>query len=200
MAGKFIVITGLDGSGTTSIGKTLAEMDQEGYYLQTPEGVFSEHREQFTQELRESYPDAHYMYYLTSVVKASNDIKKKLKTHNVYCVRYLIDTIVSHRTMGLDVDLDYELGFTSIVKPDLTLFIDINEGVRQQRITERGKSILDKTLDDTDFRIRFKSQFERLSSHYTIVDNSTTLEACLCSAKNKVDNLIAEKALDKAYE
>ncbi|MGI9849332.1 dTMP kinase [Vibrio vulnificus] len=198
MAGKFIVITGLDGSGTTSIGKILAEMDEEGYYLQTPAGVFSEHREQFTQELRESYPDAHYLYYLTSVVKASNDIKEKLKKHNVYCVRYLIDTIVSHRTMGLDVELDYDLGFTSVIKPDLTLFIDIDERVRQRRITERGKSILDKKLDDTDFRIRFKRQFERLSSHYTIIDNSTTLEACLCSAKEQVDKLISEKTGEMA--
>ncbi|MGF1832612.1 dTMP kinase [Photobacterium sanguinicancri] len=189
MAGKFIVITGLDGSGTTSIGKTLAEMDKDGYYLQTPEGLFSEFREQFTQELREIHPEAHYLYYLTSVVKASNDIKKKLKTHNVYCVRYLIDTVVSHRTMGLDVDLNYNLGFTSIVKPDLTLFIDINEDVRQQRITERGKSILDKTLDDTDFRQRFKAQFKRLASHYSIVDNSTTLDDCLSSAKWEIDKI-----------
>ncbi|EJD6411165.1 dTMP kinase [Providencia rettgeri] len=200
MAGKFIVITGLDGSGTTSIGKILAEMDKKGYYLQTPESLFSEHRKQFTQELRENYPDAHYLYYLTSVVKASNDIKEKLKSHNVYCVRYLIDTIVSHRTIGLDVDLDYELGFTSITKPDLTLFIDINEEVRQQRITERGKSTLDKTLDDTDFRVRFKSQFERLSSHYTVIDNSSTLEACLSSAKQHIHKLISEKSLEKTYE
>lgn len=200
MAGNFIVITGLDGSGTTSIGKALAEMDNEGYYLQTPEGVFSENRMQFTQELRGNYPDAHYLYYLTSVVKASNDIKEKLKTQNVYCVRYLIDTIVSHRAMGLDVDLDYDLGFTCIAKPDLTLFIDIDEGARQQRITERGKSILDKTLDDTGFRMRFKSQFSRLSSHFTIVDNSATLDSCLFKAKQEVDKLITDKPLKKAHE
>lgn len=60
MLGKFIVISGLDGSGTSSIGQKLAEMDEHGYYLQTPESVFSEYREQFTQALRDSAPDAHY--------------------------------------------------------------------------------------------------------------------------------------------
>ncbi|BDA61692.1 dTMP kinase [Shewanella xiamenensis] len=198
MPGKFIVITGLDGSGTSSIGQKLAEMDENGYYLQTPEGVFSEYREQFTQALRDSDPEAHYLYYLASVVKASNEIKKKLKSHNVYCVRFLIDTVVSHRAMGVDVDLVYDLGFANIVKPDLILYVDVNENIRQQRITERGKSILDKKLDDKEFRDRFQAEFSRFVSQISIIDNSTSLEECLSIAKKQVDALLSKKSDSRA--
>ncbi|WP_447017995.1 dTMP kinase [Shewanella algae] len=195
MPGKFIVITGLDGSGTSSIGQKLAEMDENGYYLQTPEGVFSEYREQFTQALRDSDPEAHYLYYLASVVKASNEIKKKLETHNVYCVRFLIDTVVSHRAMGVDVDLVYDLGFVNIVKPDLILYIDVNENIRQLRITERGKSILDKKLDDKEFRDRFQAEFSRFASQLSIIDNSTSLDTCLSIAKMQIDALLSKNLM-----
>ena len=190
MVGKFIVITGLDGSGTTSIGKKLAEWDKDGYYLQTPEGVFSACRKEVINALRDDYHDAHYLYYLASVVKASHDILEKLKTHNVYCVRYLIDTVVSHRTMGLDVELSYDLGFTQLAIPDTTLFVHIDEVERQQRITARGKSTLDMKLDDVDFRQTFIAQFERLASHFTIIDNSSTLDICITKAKQIIQPLI----------
>lgn len=59
---------------------------------------------------------------------------------------------------GLDVKFDYET--YDILKPDLTIFVKLNEEIRQKRITERGKSILDKVLDDSKKREQFNKKFD----------------------------------------
>ena len=188
--GKFIVITGLDGSGTTSLGKKLANEDPIGYYLQTPHQIYSEVKYLFTDNIREQFPVAHLYFYLSAVKAASYEIKEKLKTNNVYCVRYLIDTVVSHRVAGIDIDLNYDLGYYQITKPDLTIFIDINEDVRQERISLRGKSKLDKVLDDEITREKFLKEFAKLSDHYIKINNGSSLEELYFSARKTLVEIL----------
>jgi thymidylate kinase len=73
---------------------------------------------------------------------------------------------VSHRVAGLDVRLEYETGLYRILKPDITVFLHIEESLRQERITERGKGFLDKTLDNESFREKFLKEFELLAEHF----------------------------------
>ena len=54
----------------------------------------------------------------------------------------------------------------------MTIFVRIDEETRQKRITERGKSILDKTLDEEIFRNKFNKEFERYSSQFVFFDNN----------------------------
>ena len=155
----FIVITGLDGSGTSSVAELLHSMDKNSIITRTPSFEYS-NREQVDNSVREVSQMAHYLYYLSSVVYESDKIKREgnYKENNVYCVRYLIDTVVSHSVAGLDVKLNYET--YDILKPDLTIFVKLNEEIRQKRITERGKSILDKVLDDSKKREEFNRKFD----------------------------------------
>jgi len=156
----FIVITGLDGSGTSTIAEKLHEIDKNSILIRTPSVEFS-NREKIDEIVREISPMSHYLYYLSSVVYMSDFIKHNInyKENNVYCVRYLVDTVVSHQVAGLDVGLDYDS--YGIIKPDLTIFIGLNEQVRQERITKRGKSVLDKVLDDNEKREAFLKSFEK---------------------------------------
>lgn len=173
MVGKLVVITGLDGSGTSSLAEELCSLDPQGVLFKTPGGPFGEARELFDGEVRTKSPSSHYLYYLASVVYASDQIKELLVSHNVYCVRYLIDTVVSHRVAGMDIEVIYAgMGYT-IHEPSITIFVHINECVRQDRITTRGKSGLDKLLDDHDIRDRFLTEFNRYSDQLHVVDNST---------------------------
>lgn len=166
----FIVITGLDGSGTSSIAKKLHEMDQGSYLFHTPDEVYSG-RDKIDMNVREISQTAHYLYYLSSVVYMSDYIKRNIdyKTHNVYCVRYLIDTVVSHRVAGLDVGLEYEQ--YGILKPDKTIFVSLDECIRQDRISKRGKSLLDKVLDEESIRGAFLKEFSRLAQDSIVFDN-----------------------------
>ena len=164
----FIVITGLDGSGTSTIAEKLHEIDKKSILVRTPSVEFS-NREKVDEIVREISPMSHYLYYLSSVVYMSDYIRRNIdyKENNVYCVRYLVDTVVSHQVAGLDVELDYES--YGIIKPDLTIFIGLNENLRQERISKRGKSILDKVLDNNEKRKEFFKGFEKnLSKNETI--------------------------------
>ena len=173
MTGKLTVITGLDGSGTSSVAEALCRRDPNGMLFKTPGPAFDQSRHLLDGDVRVQSPAAHYLFYLSSVVHASSRIEESLKTRNVYCVRYLIDTVVSHRVAGLDVELQYEGGYYTIKEPDVTLFITIDEEVRQDRISRRGKSDLDKVLDDSVQRARFLEEFARYSDQYHLVDNSS---------------------------
>lgn len=157
----FIVITGLDGSGTSTVAKELNKMDKDSVLLKTPSIEFSG-RDIIDTEVRETSQMAHYLFYLSSVIYMSDKIKKSYnyKTKNVYCVRYLIDTIVSHQVAGLDVNLDYSN--YGILKPDLTIFVSLDEKLREKRISKRGKSTLDKLLDDPKVRESFLEKFSHL--------------------------------------
>lgn len=165
-----IVITGLDGSGTSTIAEKLHKMDEGSYLLHTPSEVYRD-RSSIDRGVRDISPKAHYLYYLSSVVYMSDYIKRNIdyQNHNVYCVRYLIDTIVSHRVSGLDVDLDYKQ--YDILEPEITIFVKLDENIRQERITDRGKSELDKVLDDKHIRDRFLQEFSSFSEKMILFDN-----------------------------
>lgn len=184
--GKFIVITGLDGSGTTSLAKSLAKKDPNGYFMQTPDDIFSDIRDIFSDNIRNFCPASHYHLYLSAVILASEQIKQKLKTHNVYCVRYLMDTVVSHRVLGLNLSLDYNLGYYNIRKPDFTIFIDIDEDIRQERISRRGKSKLDKVLDDGVIRGRFMEEFDKFKHDIIRVSNNHSLKYLVQSVEDLI--------------
>lgn len=169
---RLIVLTGLDGSGTTSVAERLHELDKGSKIFSGIESPFNDHRDSIDHETRTRSCIAHYFYYLAANIYSSSMIENALEFGNVYCVRYLIDTVVSHRVAGLNVDLTYDNGFYQIHKPDLIVFLSVEEWKRQERLKKRGKSYLDNTLDDDDFRKRFLEEFEKLSDHYVSVDTT----------------------------
>ena len=61
--------------------------------------------------------------------------------------------------------------------------IDIDEDVRQERILLRGKSKLDKLLDDEIIRKKFLKEFAELSEHYVQISNGNTLEELYFNAQ-----------------
>ncbi len=55
-------------------------------------------------------PAAHYLYYLASNVYLTELVNEKLATSdaNIYCIRYFIDTVVSHRAKGVPAVYKHE--------------------------------------------------------------------------------------------
>ncbi len=183
----FIVITGLDGSGTSTVAENLHKMDEGSLLVRTPSIEYA-NREYIDSEVRQTSQIAHYLYYLSSVVYISEKIKRDFdyKNKNVYCVRYLIDTVVSHNSAGLNVELEYEK--YGILKPDLTIFIKLNEETRQKRIKERGESQLDKLLDNPERRNAFYYNFSKfLDSSSTVYFDNGNLDV-----ENNVAKLFKE--------
>ncbi|MBP5678981.1 MAG: AAA family ATPase [Bacilli bacterium] len=178
-----IVVTGLDGSGTSSVAKKLHEMDPGSYLLKTPSPEYAD-RKRMDEALHDESPVAHMLYYLSSDIYISDYIKNHCdyKNHNVYLVRYLIDTVVSSRARGIDVDLDYNLYGNQLLVPDLTIFVRLDEETRQRRLQERGKDCLDVVLDDFENREKFLGEFSQLldPKRTIYVTNNKALEE-VCS-------------------
>lgn len=183
-----VVVTGLDGSGTSTIAEKISKLDKGSLLRRTPGEEFS-NRHEIDLALRNESGVGHLLYYLSSVVAASDYIKKHFdyKNENVYLVRYLIDTVVSHRVAGIPIDLDYNIYGDNLLVPDLTLFLKVDEKERQSRISKRGKDDLDKVLDDYEKRKRFLEEYDNLllPEKTIIVENSENPE------------IVAEKAYQK---
>lgn len=76
---------------------------------------------------------------------------------------------MSHRVAGLDVTLDYST--YNLLEPDMTIFINLDEDERKKRITKRGKSTLDKILDDSIKREKFLKEFDSQLRNSYVLDN-----------------------------
>lgn len=188
----FVVITGLDGSGTSTIANKIHELDKKSYVLKTPSYEFSD-RNSIDSLVKPVSSVAHMLYYLSSTVYMSDFIKKNfdINRENIYLVRYLIDTVVSNRVAGVPIELNYNVYGNNLLIPDATLFITLDEQIRQSRITKRGKSILDKVLDDDIIREKFLMEFERN------LDPETTIY--ISNNGNNVDE-IAHDAYEKVLK
>ncbi len=186
-----IVITGLDGSGTSSLAKKLHEMDPGSYLLRTPAPSYRD-RAKMDELLHDSSPVAHMMYYLSSDIYASDVIKNNIdyKNHNVYLVRYLIDTVVSSRVAGIPMNLDYNQFGNHLLEPDITIFVSVDEKTRQKRLAARGKDQLDKVLDDVAKRDQFLEEFHQLldPSKTIYVSNEADIKTVSKKTFQKIKN------------
>ena len=187
----FIVITGLDGTGTSSIAEGLHNIDKNSILVRTPSYEYSD-RKLIDEKVREISPMAHCLYYLSSVVFMSDKIQKSFdyKNNNVYCVRYLIDTVVSNSSSGINIDYNYNVLGKKILEPDLTIFVYCDENIRQARIQKRGKDLLDITLDNDEKRQTFISKFDvLLDPKKTIfVNNNSNLDKIVKNCFKKIKN------------
>lgn len=195
----FIVITGLDGSGTTSVATGLNEIDKNSLLFGCPSKKEYTGRKEMDESVSKVSPMAHMLYYISANAYMSDYIKKKTdyKNSNVYCVRYLIDTVVSNRVAGLNLDLDYNIFSANLLKPDLTLFVYTNEAVRSQRIENRGKDKLDTVLDDSEKRQAFLDEFQRLLDPKTtiFVDNSKDLQSVILKTYAKIHQFMQNHSI-----
>ena len=184
-----VVITGLDGSGTSSIAEGLNKIDPNSKIFKTPGPEYSD-RKQIDQIIRENSKTAHMLYYLSSVVYISDYIKNNCdyKNNNIYVIRYLIDTVVSNRVAGIPIDLNYNIYGNELIKPDLTLFVGLEEQERKKRIENRGKDVLDKVLDDEEKRTKFLNEFKNLlEPEKTIfINNNDNIETVVKETYQKI--------------
>lgn len=172
--GKFIVITGLDGSGTSTVAEALHSKDKGSTLFKSPPFPFSSNRNAIDEMVYEKSPAAHYLYYLASNVYLTELVKDTMeqKDGNIYCIRYFVDTVVSHRAKGIDAKHEYETNLYSIKKPDVIIYLDVEEKERQLRLNERGRGFLDDQLNDEALRNRFLEEFNALESEFVRI--STT--------------------------
>jgi thymidylate kinase len=187
----FSVLTGLDGSGTSTIAKLLSEHDKKSKLYDSILVPFSNFREIIDSEILDNNIFSHFFFYLSALANTSELIKHDLDNgFNVYCIRYLIDTIVSHRVHGMDIELSYSICTYNFAKPDFIFFLEVDEQKRQERISTRskGKNKLDKSLDDFVFRNKFLHEFARYDKEIIRISNNDTPKITLESIHSVINS------------
>lgn len=163
---KLIVLTGLDGCGSTTVAEQLHTEDDGSTLFKSPPFPFSTNRNAIDEKVYHTSPAAHYLYYLSSNVYLTQLINQTMaeKDGHVYCERYFIDTVVSHRAKGVDAQYEHDTALYNIRKPDYIFYLDVEEEERQLRLTARGRGFLDEQLNDESLRQRFIEEFNALEA------------------------------------
>ena len=167
---QFIVLEGISGSGKTEIGKRLSQQISAQYYT-TPPAIFQKIRREADETLS---LQSRFLFYLSSVMQASQEISGILETKSVVCDKYIWSTICYHTAYGLNVKMP-PLSF--YLQPDYVFLIVCKEKERLQRLHDRGP-IKDMV------KHKLQQQIER---------------KCLVEFRKRIDRKIDNTANDPQY-
>lgn len=151
----FVVVEGLDGTGKTASSKRLAERLSAFYYGTPPEEFYSV-RKWIDCEVS---TETRFIFYLTALVFAGEEIKELLKHGSVVCDRFVLSTIAYHRALGLPTKFLEAVDMVSLPTPTITFYLDCEENERLRRIGQRGANATD--LEHIRVADRIRREFER---------------------------------------
>lgn len=135
-----IAIEGADGTGKSTLTKTLAKCIQAVPYA-TPPQKYLNFRERVD---KDASPQAHYAFYRDGIFDASQEISVLLQQNKtVVTDRYWLSTYTYHRIMGVQVAKD---DFASVIQPSLTVILTLNDDLQIARMLNRGLSAGDRRM------------------------------------------------------
>lgn len=166
----FIVVEGIDGTGKTTVSRRLAEK-LPAFYYSTPPEEFSEMRKWIDREV--TTIETRYIFYLTALVLAGNEIRELLKSGSVVCDRYVLSTTAYHLALGLPLKYLEAVDTIDLPTPTVTFYLHCEENERLRRIRQRGVSVMD--LEHTRMANKIRHEFEkadtiRIDTTYKDVD------------------------------
>ncbi len=129
----------------------------------------------YIEELSRDNTDLRLSYYLMASIHDSEKAKKLLWIwKNVLTDRYIFSTLAYHRAMWSNFASSIELEKLDILRPDLTIYLDVDEKERFERLNLRWDlSATDKHLEnDRELLNRVLLEYERMSSSMVRVDTT----------------------------
>lgn len=165
--GGFVAVEGLDGVGKSTVVKELA-LFFSGHAMYTPGPELQSSRQAVLHAFAEDEM-AKALFYAASVSsqgrKAAN---LAAQGEWVFMDRYWASTLAYAKARGVTADLDALS--ESLVQPDMTLLLTLDESERQHRLHARGTSAEDLETLNSSFR---QCVLEELHSRANFVVNIT---------------------------
>lgn len=158
-----IVLEGIDGSGKSTVGKLLAEINK-GIYYPTPPKSFQSKKEQI--DMFASNKE-HYNFYLKAIKFASEEIKLLNQNQLIIIDRYWLTTYVYHKIMGVEVSIN---DFYDIIQPQITFLFTVNQKNQLERLNKRGMSAGDRRM------LEKQQELQKLYKNTIPLTNSATID------------------------
>lgn len=214
--GKFIVIEGADGAGTTTQSKRLAE-ELDAYYTAEPSN------DKAGKKVDEMISSGDYsaeaialMFAADRMTHLEDEILPHLRDgETVISDRYYHSSLIYQATLGADYEWIKSLN-SSAIKPDLTILLDVPTQVALSRIDKRERDISYESVPDTDdnssqahltffednsskgdifenmgfqeeVAARYRRLSERLNEDIVVVDSSGSIEEVSENVKKAVE-------------
>lgn len=191
MSGFFITFEGPDGSGKTTIANAICEqLKNSGYdvlHTREPGGIeISEDIRNIILDPKNTMMDARTEALLYAASRRQHLVEKvfpALKQGKVVICERFVDSSLAYqgfgRQLGFDDVLNINLFATENTYPDLTIFLDVDEQVGLNRLSDRSfKDRLDQ--ESIDFHHRVKKGYEEVISRFAdrikIVDASKGID------------------------
>jgi len=151
---RLIAIEGLDLAGKTITATVLAAR-LSAKYVATPLQPLSSVRYSFD----EVSSDGRFLFYLASVIHASDQIRQYLLSGDVVCDRYVYSTIAYHRALGVNTEI-VKWEDLAIVRPVLAVYLTATQESRRGRMS--GRRVV--TDEDKSERLQraVEKEFERM--------------------------------------
>lgn len=174
--GGFVAIEGLDGVGKSTVVRLLAESFS-GHVMSTPGPALRDSR----QAVLEAFADdelAKALFYAASVSSQGRQARSRVERGEwVFMDRYWASTFAYARARGVTADL--EALNRSLIQPDLTVLLLLDESERQHRLQARGATAEDMETLDPGFR---RCVLDELQARASLVVDITGLAVTEVSA------------------
>lgn len=186
---NFIAIEGLDGSGKSTISKSIAKKT-ESIYLTTPSEVDKEERELYDSKGFSCLD--RFLFYANCTVKTADQINELIKSKKrVVLDRYFYSTLAYHLPFCKDINDEHINIFDNIIRPDLIIYVTADYEITVNRINQRtmiekndklylAQSPENHSLIHSQYLKSFDVPYLQVCNNGTLEDSITKIERLLC--------------------
>jgi dTMP kinase len=183
--GRFIVVEGADGAGTTTQSEKLAEVLDAHYTAEPTGNSIGEKVDELISKDGYSAETVALAFAADRMVHLEEEVIPKLERgETVVCDRYYHSSLVYQPTLGAEFDWVRELNRAAL-KPDVTFILDISAEVGMERVDERGRdgNIFEELSFQQEVVKRYKKLSDRLEERIEIIDGSASRDEVFESIK-----------------